>query len=165
MNVTINCDASFSKKHQVGSYAFWIVSNLGRMTMQGPFRRVCKDSTEAEMKCIINALTFMTQHKGLMDKAKVIHVNTDSMNAIHVFELDKPKIKMYRLKKYLHLRVAYMTVMKKMPGKKIFFAHVKAHTDITDKRSYVNDWLDKAAKSELGKMIEKELKHIKNEKI
>lgn len=89
MNVTVNTDASFSYTHKIGTWAFWMVSNLGRITGSGKFKNGCLDSNEAEMKAICNALTVITENPTLMASVKVIYVNTDSMSAIYVFTNDK----------------------------------------------------------------------------
>jgi len=153
MNVTLNCDASFSNRYSMGTYAFWIVSNLGRITGSGPLRNRCNDSTEAEIKCILNALTMITMNFDLMVHVKAIYVNTDSLNAIHLLSGDEKAIKKFHLKKYNHIASKYNTIKKKLKGKDIYFSHVKAHSDIDTKRSWVNDWLDKAAKEEMGKLL------------
>lgn len=155
MNLTINCDASFSNKHNIGTYAFWIVSDLGRITGAGPLRKKCRDSNDAEMKCILNAIATVCNDPVLMMKVKIIHVNTDSMNSISVFTRDKQKLNRYGLKKYDHLYHKYLIMRRELAGKEIHFAHVKAHVDTSTKRSYVNDWLDKAAKEQMGILLSK----------
>ncbi len=155
MNVTVNCDASFSNKYSVGTYAFWIVSNLGRITGSGPLRKRCVDSTDAEIKCILNALAMIAMNFDLMVHVKNIYVNTDSLNAIHLLSGDKEAIKKFRLKKYNHLLMRYTLIMSKLKGKDIHFSHVRAHQDTDTKRSWVNDWLDKAAKDEMGLLLTK----------
>jgi ribonuclease HI len=164
MNVTINTDASFSNKHKVGTYAFWIVSNLGRITMAGPLNKQCTDSTDAEMKSILNALTAVSWNQELMAKAKTIYVNTDSMNAIHLFNDDKEAVKKFRLKSHNHLVVKFKLLKTLFTGKTIFFSHVKAHHDTDSKRSWVNDWLDTAAKEEMGRLLLIKEKELSNEK-
>lgn len=155
MNITLTTDASYSYKHKVGSYAFYITCNLGRMSKSGALKKECACPSEAEMKCIINALTFISECPDLFSKCKDVFVNTDSMNAIHVFEDSKVNIKKYRLKKYLYLQARYNKVKSIFGDRRIDFRHVKAHSGKDDKRSWVNEFCDKAAKEQLHLLIDK----------
>lgn len=155
MNVTITTDASYSKKHNRGTYAFFITSNLGRTSQSGVLRKKCSSPSEAEFKCIVNALVFLSQQTWF-DKVKNVYVNTDSMNAIHVWNHDLKSIKRYgitKLKKMMFSpRVQVRSLYK---GKKIELRHVKAHVGTDTKREWVNDFCDKAAKTEMGILIDK----------
>lgn len=52
-----------------------------------------------------------------------------------------------------HIRGAYNKVLNESKNKAIIeFRHVKAHTGINDKRSYVNDWCDLEAKKQLRRV-------------
>lgn len=156
MNITITTDASFSKKYQKGTFAFYITSNAGSFSMSGELKKTCHCPSEAEIKCIVNSLAFVSQNAELFKKCKFIYVNTDSMNAIHVWEEDKPKIKKYRLKHLMQQFGKSIDKTKKLfDGKRIELRHVKAHTETDDKRSYVNDLCDKAAKAEMKLLIDK----------
>lgn len=154
MNATITTDCSFSNLYNVGAYAFWISSNVGPFRKSGILRKKCKTSTEAEMKCILNALTFLHRQPELNLKVKTIFLNTDSMNAIHVFGNDGKKITKYELQRYVHLQKKYNDLISLLPGKEIILRHVKAHTNESSARRYVNDWADKEAKRQLGKKLE-----------
>lgn len=156
MNICVNTDASFNKKAQVGTWAYWIVSNSGRLHGSGALKKSCYDSTEAEMKAICNALTVITEKPELMAKAKTIFINTDSMNAIHIFTDDKKAINKWGLKKknYEIVRNLYRHLKnKKFLGKEIIFKHVKAHQGTDEKRTWVNNWLDHSAKIEMEKLV------------
>lgn len=54
--ITIHTDASFCPHKKVGGYAFWIASDLGRIKYSNRFKGTLSNSSEAEMRCIINAL-------------------------------------------------------------------------------------------------------------
>jgi ribonuclease HI len=155
MNITITTDASFSKEYNVGTYAFYITSNEGRCSMSGAFKKSCKTPSEAEIKCIINALTFISSQPSLLNKCKCIFINTDSMNAIHIFENDRHAIRKYKLNNIKYLQTSVKKVMKLYVGKEIHFRHVKAHKDTDTPRTWVNDFCDKAAKIEMGILINK----------
>ena len=157
MNVTITTDASYSAKHNRGTYAFYISSNAGRMSKSGELRKKCSSPSEAEMKCIFNALVFLSQQEDIFSKCKDVHINTDSMNAIHIWKHDKVAIRKYRLKnlsKMMH--GPRMQIKKLFSGKKIFLVHVKGHDDTNmASRSRANAMCDAAAKVEMGILINK----------
>ena len=146
MLCTINTDASFSPNHKIGGYAFWAVSNAFKITKSGAFKKPVTDPTDAEIKCIINAL--MTVLHGCTGITKVT-INTDSMNAIHVLTNDKDAQRRFTggYKKGANYRAAYHKVLR---GSKsvvtIEFRHVKAHTGDSAARSWVNNWCDVEAK-------------------
>lgn len=155
MNLTVNTDASFNQRHQCGTYAFTIVSNLGRHQASGPLKGNIHDATEAEMKCIVNALAFIAKDPMVMLKVTKIFINTDSMNAIHLFTRNERNIRRYRLDKKYYKRVAhaYLKIRESMPDKTVDISHVKGHNYDGSKRSYVNEWLDAMAKSEMNKLL------------
>tara|TARA_B100001179_G_scaffold217701_1_gene189780 strand:- start:412 stop:897 length:486 start_codon:yes stop_codon:yes gene_type:complete len=152
MLCTINTDASFHTRFKVGAFAFWAVSNDFRITKAGYLRNLCVNPDEAEMKCIINAVsTVLSSNKNI---SKLI-INTDSLNSKAVFERDFEHIKKYNLSRWKNLRGIFNKTINDKSKRKISieFRHVKAHTNNTDARSYVNDWCDKNAKIYLWKRI------------
>ncbi len=157
MNVTITTDASFSKKHNRGTYAFFITSDLGRMSKSGALRKKCDSPSEAEMKCIFNALVFLSQQVDIFGKCKNIYINTDSMNVIHVWKHDAVAVRKYRLKhlnKIMH--GPRMQIKSLYKGKKIELRHVKGHDDTNlENRSRANAMCDNACKIEMGILINK----------
>ena len=157
MNVTITTDASYSAKHNRGTYAFYISSNAGRMSKSGELRKKCDSPSEAEIKCIINALVFLSQQHDIFSKCNDIHINTDSMNAIHVWKNDMVAIRKYGIKKLSKKMHGPMMQMKKLfSGKKIFLMHVKGHDDENmASRSKANAMCDRVAKIEMGILINK----------
>jgi ribonuclease HI len=153
MLVTLNTDASFHYQLKYGAYAFWAVSNQFKITKSGVFKSKCINPDDAEAKCIINALKIvLLAHNGI---TKVI-VNTDSLNAIALLKYDKVHMKKYmgnNMKMWSHIRGAYNKVLHESKNKAVIeFRHVKAHTGINDKRSYVNDWCDSDAKKQLRRV-------------
>jgi ribonuclease HI len=146
MLCTINTDASFSKPHKLGGYAFWAISNSFKITKSGTFRDKCSDPTDCEIKCIINAL--MTVIHGCDGVTKII-VNTDSMNAIHVLTNDKAAQNAYTggAKAGEKYRMSFNKVVSTGKSKPtIEFRHVRAHTTKENPRSWVNDWCDNEAR-------------------
>jgi len=156
MLVTINTDASFHPSLKYGAYAFWAICDDFKITKSGVFRSKCINSHDAEAKCIINALkVVLLAHKGI---SKII-VNTDSLNGIALLTNDKEHIKKYMGQNQVmwkHIRKAFHETMKYNKNKvEIEYRHVKAHSGVKDKRSYVNEWCDSEAKKQLRKTINK----------
>jgi hypothetical protein len=138
MLCTINTDASYSPISKRAAYAFWIVSNNFTIKKSGLFKGLCQKPEEAELKSILN-------------------INTDCLNAIHILTFDKKSIKKYKLdwgKYYFKMYLKYT----KNKSFKVEFRHVKAHNDTDTSRTWVNDWCDKQAKTELRKTYKKDEK-------
>lgn len=169
MIVTVMTDASFSHKHLIGTYAFYVVSDKGKFFGSGKLRDQCLDSTEAEMKAIVNAMHALSKKEDVNKNARKIIINTDSMNAVHIFSKNKPKIKKYKLDKqhYNEVRDTFFKIRKKIVALEIEIRHVEAHSNKTTARHVVNGWLDTAAKKEMekliGPIIDPKLKVIKND--
>lgn len=154
MIVTINTDASYHSGFHIGAFAFWIVSNQGRVLHAGVLKGKINGATEAETKCIINALYTLKKQKW-QGITKII-VNTDSTNSIAILKNSRKEINLYHLKYGDPLRLKFNKIKKGLPI--IEFRHVKAHTTTETARSFVNDWCDKAAKEMLWKQINSDKK-------
>jgi len=167
MTCTINTDASFHPEYKVGAYAFWSVSSSFKIQKAGFLRTLCKSPDEAELKCLLNAIQHTLKHDNSIKK---IYINTDSKNSIAILTNDRDHINKYGLhwgKEYRKLFSKYISQYEnKVPVKyrkkiELDFRHVKAHTGINDKRSYVNEWCDKNAKFFLWRRIH-QLKLVSN---
>ena len=55
MTITIITDASFMPSYNIGAYAFWISTPIGKHTDARVFNNPVNSSHDAEFKCIINA--------------------------------------------------------------------------------------------------------------
>jgi ribonuclease HI len=162
MIVTVNTDASFSNKYKVGSYAFWVVCDEYKFKSSGMLKQQVANSTLSEMRCICNALSLLAKKRKTTEGAttKMIHhviVNTDSLNAIHVFTDDKERMHHYHLtnKKYQSITKVYNKIKKdNYTGVKMEFRHVKAHRDTKTGRTWVNDWCDKECKKHMAKFYD-----------
>lgn len=151
MICTINTDASYSPISKRAAYAFWIVSNNFTIKKSGLFRELCQKPEEAELKSILNAI-FMVKEQTELSK---IIINTDCLNAIHILTLDNKSIQKYKLtwgKYYYKMYLKYT----KRKSFKVEFRHVKAHNDTDTSRTWVNNWCDKQAKTELRKTYKKD---------
>jgi ribonuclease HI len=152
MLVTINTDASFHLSLKYGAYAFWAICNDWKITKSGVFRKKCLTPDDAEAKCILNALhVVLKAHKGI---SKII-INTDSLNAIAYLTNDTAHVRRYKLSTSQRVRFSKMFIDLRRTYQKvpIEFRHVKAHTGINDRRSYVNEWCDLEAKRQLKKVV------------
>lgn len=157
MVITVNTDASFSRNHQIGAYAFWINSDNFKIQQSGMLRKKVTDPTHAECMCILNALHVVFQQENL-SKVYMIIVNTDSMNAINVFTSNKKNIHKYGIKKHWQKYHGRFQLIRFSRGEKVAriridFRHVKAHSGINDRRSHVNEWCDREAKKHMGERL------------
>lgn len=154
MLVTINTDACFHTEKKIGGYAFWAISNEFKITKSGVFKNKCVSSDDAEAKCIINAL------QSVLHSQKNIHkviINTDSLNATRILKKDKIGISKYIRLNNSNIQKLQAAYDKVIQGSKnnitIEFRHVKAHSNIKDTRSFVNEWCDSNAKKQMWSKI------------
>jgi len=148
MIVTINTDASFSRKHKLGAYAFWIVCDLGKMLKSGVVKNA-ESIIHCEMAAIANAL-FLFKKSDLNKGVHKIIINSDCEQAFfHIKRKSKYKEGSYIYRKMREIK--YKSKSTRYPLYKFFnLRHVKAHTENNDSRSWVNNWCDKEAKKQLG---------------
>lgn len=156
MIVTINTDASFNLKHQIGTFAFWIVSNEFKILKSGALRKKVTRPEIAEFRCIINALHVLFNED--CSRVKKIIVNTDCLNVIHLVNKDKKAIARYGLKSWGIPLVSKLEELRsKNPLVKsipVELRHVRSHTGIGDARSYVNEWCDTEAKKRMNERLQ-----------
>lgn len=163
--VTINTDAGFWTHHKVGSFAYWIEGEEILLKGSGVFREKVKNSWDAEMKSIINALTLLDQ-SGYKNIHQLI-INRDNINAVSGKYSDND------LKRHLSLVISRLRKRSgKSPALPFFkFMHVKAHVEITDQRTFINDWCDQQCKQQLqnwatkNKIPKYEKKETQNTKV
>lgn len=163
MICTINTDASYHPHFKVGAYAFWVVSDEFKIKKANVFKEPdMKSSDEAEICCILNSLWLTLRQSN--DISRIV-INTDSQNAIFVFEHNREMSRRYRLGKYKKYRQKYNDICRKYRKRSgvdiknsIQFRHIKSHEHTDTPRNYVNDWLDKRAKEQLWGYINKHLR-------
>lgn len=159
--ITINVDASFHPQEKVGGYAFWIVCSKFVIKKGGMFKTNPKNSTEAELMGIANAAYTLLKTPDL-PYCRLVVVNNDCLNAHEkIGQKSNNKIGKETANIFKQIRgVLYY------PGAqtKIHLRHVKAHSGIDDKRSYVNEWCDKEAKKWMREAL-KIKKQYKNDDI
>lgn len=154
MIVTINTDASFSRKHERGSFAFWIVCNDFKILKSGIIKKRCIRPEIAEFRCIVNALYVLSQQ----DTKKItrIIINTDCLNVIHLLTKNKDAIQQYKLASWgNYLVLAFQTLLLKFGSKcKVEYRHVRSHVTTEGARNWVNDWCDREAKKSLQELLQ-----------
>lgn len=169
MIITINTDASFSNRYNVGTYAFWIACDKGKFFRAGALKGSVYTPIHAEMKCIINALHYVFENTELKTVKKII-VNTDCLFAIHKFQDPSVKwgstkqqqiIKESQAIKARFKRIFNDYFSDKPNKKKVFieYRHIKSHQHKSDARHYVNDMCDTEAKRQMGIILKKINKH------
>lgn len=151
--ITINTDASFCPVTKASGYAYWIVSDSFVIKEAGFFKTKTDNSTHAEIKCIGNAIYTLLKRKKL-PKVKWLIINTDSKQEISSIELAKNNHS--KTTQELHLKL-----INRIESQINHFRHVKAHSKIQDKRTFVNDWCDIEAK----KYMKIQRKNILNSKL
>jgi ribonuclease HI len=155
MIVTINTDASYYHDHKVGGYAFWAVCNDWKLCKFGSLKEPCTHPTEAEIKSIVNAIHMVLKQGNNIDW---IIINTDCLNAIHLFRNDHKEIQKFGLIRFNPFFKRIKGLIKRYESKigrkiKVEFRHVKAHTTTATAKSWVNDWCDQKAKEGARKKI------------
>jgi ribonuclease HI len=139
MNVTITTDASFFYSQKVGGYAFQINSNDGVIRKWGPLDGRIFNPTVAELRSLLNALKKLS-HEAY--KIEILTINVDCMFIVR--RLSKGKIgKQHHVKKYSKEILKHL---EELNYSDLRIKHVKAHSEITNARRYVNDWCDKRSR-------------------
>lgn len=154
--LTINVDASFIQTKKLASYAYWLSSDYGHWKGGSVFKDDVNDSTEAELKGIINALvvTFNEIKLRKINTIEQIYINCDSDTAIKVLvEGENVKSITGNILKYVPLFYIYKSVLEKNKFSNIVFKRIKGHSNGSKPRNYVNNWCDLEAKKLINKHI------------
>ena len=147
--VTINTDASLSGDGTIAAGAWWIKSNHFNLKVwDSALLDHCANSSVAELRAFDRAIDIVNEAVGKFPRDRVrIYINIDSMWLIQALR------GLVRKSAYSHLSTP---VVKKVEGYELDIRHVKAHTsDLSTKRSWVNDWCDAAARD----LVRAEIKH------
>lgn len=131
--ITLNTDASFCPKNKIWGYAYWIKSDNFFYKWGWAFKEYVWNSTEAEIKAI--AIWLWILETQLHDFDYLI-INRDNIHA------NKKSLRKYVCKMKKSLKEKYWS-----KSRYVQFKYVKAHTKITDSRTFVNDWCDNVAKN------------------
>lgn len=157
--LTINTDASHAPNTTFGAYAFWIVTDEGKIQKAGELKGETLTSVHAEMKSICNAIHAFKYSK--FRGIKKVVVNSDCQNVINCFQFKQLKMdaklkEIFNETRFLMMECCIIQGLSIRKVDEFFvFKHVKAHNGKKDSRSFVNDWCDKNAKLYLKKLISK----------
>jgi ribonuclease HI len=135
MNVTITTDASYFYSEKVGGYAFQINSNDGIIRKWGPLDGKIYNPTVAELRSLLNALTKVSQKDY---KIAILTINVDCLFIVN--SVAKGKIGKHSHVKEFSKKI--LNILKKLNYTDLRIKHVKAHSEITSARRYVNNWCD-----------------------
>lgn len=142
MNVTILCDASFCPTYHVAGYGYWIASERGKLGGGGAVIEEVLDTNAAEMMAVCNAI-WHAIGAGLIHEGDYLLIQTDSTAAIDRFEAKKA----VNITEQQNRVIAYFDKICRRLKLQVRFRHVKAHTNVTDRRSLANQSCDKRAKA------------------
>lgn len=141
--LTINTDASFFPNEKVGGYAFYIVCDFFKIKKSGVLKNPI-NSGEAERQSIANALYTLVYGCEKFEVDSII-LNTDFKAIIK--EVKNPRDTVVLITNLIE------KLKKKTKATNFEIRHVKAHSGISDARSFVNEWCDREAKNEARKLI------------
>ena len=146
--ITINTDASFNYEKKVGGYAFWIRSNHFTIKKSDSFNRDPKDSLEAEIMAIGNAIYTLINLPTLPHIDNIV-INCDCIPAIQNIRLNSNNKIGKETAQYLEtLKHKIRDITGRSP--ETIFKHVKGHQKgKLDKRSYVNCWCDEESRNKM----------------
>lgn len=152
VNVTVSSDASFSYSDKVGGFAYQIKSNNGLIRKWGPFSDKIGNPTIAELRSLWNALDDLRQRNY---KIQVLTINVDCEFIVKNM-LDK---KRDRKPEIVKMSDKIAELLEELDYNTLNIKHVKAHSEITDSRRWVNDWCDRHSRQ--GSMIASEILYTK----
>lgn len=164
--ICVNTDAGYFPFDKVGSFAYWIKGGGMHLHGSGLFKGKVAGPWQAEMMAMINALHILKKAKP--EPVIGFIFNCDNKNA-------KAGVRGNELRRILNNAILdFKKDAQKRLGKNMFtfltkiskqyaqFRHVKAHGTTDEKRTWVNDYLDKQCKKELRKWLaeHKKNKHL-----
>lgn len=159
--VTVNTDAGYSYKYGIGTFAYWIRGTGERLHGSGILKNkpsLFKDKPyECEMKAIINALTAIrkTNHPPIIgfifNRDNIKTKSSKSGNELE--RMLYKEIQHFRKDAENRLGDKFAILTKKQKQYAIF-RHVKAHSGVDDKRSWVNEWCDSQCKLRFKKWLQ-----------
>ena len=131
--LTITTDAGI--KNDVAAFGFYIRAEKLKITRSGVFKKHTKNSTIAELWCIIKAVTFVGKHIPLNSIDNII-LNTDSQEALRLIN------NKFDGKIYEDLKPLYDVAIRQL-NKPFEVRHVKGHTNSRKARNRANTYVDK----------------------
>lgn len=149
MNVTLMTDASHCAETGAGGFGFWCVSNRGKLAGGKPFQGKIKDSYEAEMKAVANALNIGIR-SGIIASGDKVLIQLDNAGVIQcITKKKKPRADVKHVLEYIFEYARDFLI-------EIECRHVKGHSKKTESRYVSNKHCDRIAKHNM-KLARKEM--------
>lgn len=145
--VTINTDAGWFRHQKVGSFAYWIKGDGIHLHGSGMLKGKIMSSTEAETKAIANAL-YILKESGVTGIKRII-INRDNIRAVNKKRGREEQKLVYQLLRHFWDKTNHETEFTKF----YTFRHVKAHSNGTLARDWVNNWCDARCKERLKEWL------------
>lgn len=143
--LSINTDASFHKETGCGGWAFVTLGDGIRIIKKGKFKKCPDNAFDAEVKCMINAITDLLNKE--IPSIKHIIINTDCESIVKGI---KKKCKNPSL---ILLKQAVNKLKEKTNCNNLHIQHVRAHTSNKGKYSIINKYVDKFAREMMRKQL------------
>lgn len=160
MRVEIHTDAAYNQEFMVGAYAYWINYPEGQIIKSGILKGLMANPTEAEVKCIANALIDFHRILGMSNKVRELTIFTDCKPAISLIQSKDSKNKsLAAMQARDSCNKCIDSLLFKGFGNYsnkgvIQFEHVPGHTNNEGKNSDINRWLDLEAKKWMVQRIQ-----------
>jgi len=143
--VTINSDAGFYHYDKIGSFAYWIRGNGVYLKGSGVFKKQVQSPWHAEMQAMINALEALRMSKpppiiGFIFNRDNINARSGKKNPLRA--MLKKSIVKFKTDAISRLGTKKFKELTANQKEYAIFRHVKGHSDVDDKRSFVNRWCD-----------------------
>lgn len=142
MRVTLMTDASHCSENNVGGFGFWCASDRGKLAGGKPFQGNIKDSYEAEMKAVANALNISVR-AGLIASGDKVLIQLDNTGVIQcITKKTKPRSDVKHVLDYIFEYARDLLI-------EIECRHVKGHSKKTESRYVSNKHCDRIAKKNM----------------
>ncbi len=144
--ITVFSDASFDHKTKASGYAAWFRDDFQHIhRISGGHAELVDSSSEAECVAlciaIVSAIRILQHQPG-----DIISLQSDCIHALKVLQ-GEVKATMIELQFSAWARVAWLEAGLSLKPK-----HIKAHTGLTDRRSYVNTFCDEESRRRMRYM-------------
>lgn len=152
MLITLMTDASHCVQTGAAGFGFWCASNRGKLAGGKPLKGFVKDSYEAEMKGVVNALQIAIT-AGLILSGDTVLIQLDNKGVIRCIEkVSKPRSDVKNVMGYLFTLAEEFDLTIKC-------RHVKGHSKNKDSRFLANHHCDSRAKTQM-RLARKKIKSL-----
>lgn len=142
MRVTLMTDASHCSQNMVGGFGFWCASDRGKLAGGKPLQGKIKDSYEAEMKAVANALN-MSIRSGLIQSGDKVLIQLDNLGVVQCITRKKlPRPDVSHVLDYIFDYAKDLLL-------ELQCRHVKGHSKKTENRFTSNKHCDRIAKQQM----------------